>query len=465
MLLCDLIIYYISLYLAFESRLSIGNKFKNILPEFNNDFDDVIKIVWIPFTLLLFLFYERLYSEKFPYQEELRRTLKAVVFSFITVFFIVGVAKLQHEISRLLVFFTFSYLFILLPMARLLFKLLLHKLGIGIKTLLLIGFQERYREDIEKLLKDVYLGYRLIGIVAEQKGNLVLNDTKYKVRTYDIIRKLNLLKRIHTVAIFSEGISNEKLSSLVIQCQKVAKEVIIIPSIRTYNVLNLEIIPMYFPQFLFLKFKDNLKSGVNIALKTLIDYILTIIMLPIALIIGIFISIGIRLDSSGPIIISQNRIGKDGRVIKVYKFRTMYKNAEKILKDILATNEDLRSEWEEKRKMTNDPRVTRFGKFLRKTSLDELPQLINVLKGEMSLVGPRPVTEDELEKYYKEFSNLYLQVKPGITGYWQVSGRSKVDYETRVAMDVFYILNWSLWLDFFIIIKTVWAVIRGEGAY
>ena len=187
--------------------------------------------------------------------------------------------------------------------------------------------------------------------------------------------------------------------------------------------------------------------------------------MPIFLILFAVIAIFIKLDSRGPVIFKQKRIGKDGKPIYIYKFRTMYVNAEEKLKKLLKDNPDLRSEWEQSRKLKNDPRVTRVGKILRKTSLDELPQIINILKGEMSFVGPRPVLQEELDKYYKEFARFYYIVKPGITGLWQVSGRNDIDYERRVKLDVFYITNWTLWLDIIILIKTFKVVLKKEGAY
>ena len=142
----------------------------------------------------------------------------------------------------------------------------------------------------------------------------------------------------------------------------------------------------------------------------------------------------------------------------------MYKNSQEMLEKILAEDPVRRAEWEKDRKFVDDPRVTKFGKFLRKTSLDELPQLWNIFIGEMSFVGPRPVTEEELEKY-GENADYILTVTPGLSGMWQISGRSDTGYEERINLDTYYIQNWSVWLDIWIIIKTVWVVINGKGAY
>ena len=182
--------------------------------------------------------------------------------------------------------------------------------------------------------------------------------------------------------------------------------------------------------------------------------------------IMLFIAILIKITDRGPVFYTHERVGYKGKKIKVLKFRSMYPDADKRLKEILEKDPKAKEEWEKTFKLKNDPRVTPIGKFLRKTSLDELPQFFNVLKGDMSIVGPRPVVEEELKKYYKEKAEIYKSVKPGITGYWQVEGRSDVeDYEERVQMDEWYVKNQSFWLDIKIILKTIKVMLTGKGAY
>ncbi len=172
-----------------------------------------------------------------------------------------------------------------------------------------------------------------------------------------------------------------------------------------------------------------------------------------------FLSLLIRLQDGGAVIYKRRVVGPKGE-FDAYKFRTMRPDADAIL----ASNPSLRAAFERNFKLKSDPRVTPVGAFLRKYSLDELPQVFNVLKGEMSLVGPRMITAAELRKY-GEYQELLLTVKPGLTGYWQVNGRQQISYEERVQMDVFYICNWSLLMDLKILLKTPFAVLRGEGAY
>ncbi|MGJ3523394.1 undecaprenyl-phosphate galactose phosphotransferase WbaP [Nitratidesulfovibrio sp. D1] len=210
--------------------------------------------------------------------------------------------------------------------------------------------------------------------------------------------------------------------------------------------------------------RQNLLDANRVRLKRAIDLLLTlgsaVVVLP--LILGI--AVWIRIDSPGSPFFTQRRIGQNGREMRILKFRTMVRDAECVLRDCLSADPALRAEWERDQKLKCDPRVTRAGAFLRKTSLDELPQLWNVLKGEMSLVGPRPIVQSEVEKYGEVF-DLYTRVKPGITGLWQVSGRNDVSYPQRVEMDRYYICNWSLWFDIWILAKTVPVVLQRNGAY
>jgi len=185
-----------------------------------------------------------------------------------------------------------------------------------------------------------------------------------------------------------------------------------------------------------------------------------IVVLPLILLIACWI----KLDSRGPVFYSQARIGRHGRRFRAWKFRSMVWNADEMLETHLAAHPELRQEWARDHKLKKDPRVTRAGRFLRRTSLDELPQLWNVLRGEMSLVGPRPITDKEVEKYGSAFE-LYKKVDGGITGLWQVSGRNDVSYEERVYWDQFYVRNWSIWLDCCILCRTVAVVLLSKGAY
>ena len=198
--------------------------------------------------------------------------------------------------------------------------------------------------------------------------------------------------------------------------------------------------------------------------KRILDLTLTILGGLLCLPVVAFIALWIQWDSGGPVFYGQRRIGYGGREFCTWKFRSMIKNAEEILEQCLAKHPHLRAEWERDHKLRNDPRLTRVGRFLRRTSLDELPQLWNVLKGEMSLVGPRPIVDAEVARYGRSF-DLYTKVKGGLTGLWQVSGRTDTSYEQRVQLDNFYVRNWSVWLDLCILFRTIGIVLMRKGAY
>lgn len=205
-------------------------------------------------------------------------------------------------------------------------------------------------------------------------------------------------------------------------------------------------------------------SRENFWLKRCLDLTLTLLAAAFILPLLLFIAAWIKLDSPGPALYSQQRVGRNGRSFQAWKFRSMIANADQALTRCLAEDPQMREEWERDHKLRHDPRVTRAGRFLRRTSLDELPQLWNVLTGEMSLVGPRPIVEAEIPKYGNRF-DLYTKVEGGLTGMWQISGRNDVSYEERVRLDAFYVRNWSVWLDFYILLRTVEAVIVRKGAY
>ena len=197
-----------------------------------------------------------------------------------------------------------------------------------------------------------------------------------------------------------------------------------------------------------------------IALKRAMDILGGLVGLTITAVVTIILGPLIKLESPGPLFFSQKRVGRNGRIFKIYKFRSMYQDAEERKKELMEQNEMDGFMF----KMKDDPRITKIGKFIRKTSLDELPQFLNVLKGDMSLVGTRPPTVDEFEQY-EGYHKRRLSMTPGLTGVWQVSGRSDiVDFEEIVAMDVDYICNWSLKRDFEIILKTVMVVLNSSGA-
>lgn len=198
--------------------------------------------------------------------------------------------------------------------------------------------------------------------------------------------------------------------------------------------------------------------------KRWFDVLFSFVSFPVVILLGLLVSAMIKLDSPGPVLVRLERLGKGGQPFGQYKFRTMIEDAEDVLQELLESDPQIRREFEQTYKIKNDPRVTRFGRWLRKTSLDEVPQVLNVLKGDMSWVGPRAVRPDEL-KMYGESAAAFLTAIPGLTGLWQVSGRSRLSYEDRVRLDMRYIEKASFWLDLAIILRTVPVMLTGDGAF
>jgi lipopolysaccharide/colanic/teichoic acid biosynthesis glycosyltransferase len=199
--------------------------------------------------------------------------------------------------------------------------------------------------------------------------------------------------------------------------------------------------------------------------KRSMDLLLAIVLLPVAICLALVVALVVKLDSPGPVLYRHTRVGRRGRPFELLKFRTMFHESDHILRDHLAKDADAWKEWCCYRKLKKDPRITRMGAFLRRSNLDEIPQLLNVLRGEMSLVGPRPLPVDEVRRFSDLAHRRRLSVKPGLTCLWQIAGRNQIfDFKDWVRLDLEYIDNWSLWLDFKILLLTIPAVFRGTGA-
>ena len=240
--------------------------------------------------------------------------------------------------------------------------------------------------------------------------------------------------------------------------------VIIVPEDLSEGEIPFWVRPLEIGEVFCLQVRQNLFDPKRLLLKRSMDLAFSVFGGIVILPILATIALAIKLESRGPVFFRQSRIGRDGRPIQILKFRTMVYNAEAVLQKYLLENPEMREEWEADQKLRNDPRITRVGALLRRTSLDELPQLWNVICGEMSLVGPRPIVDDEIVRYGTAFSS-YKRVRPGMTGLWQVSGRNDLSYQQRVHLDRFYICNWSTWLDLLILARTIPVVFGRKGAY
>lgn len=314
---------------------------------------------------------------------------------------------------------------------------------------------------LDDLLDNPSLGYIPVAIIDEKES------TAKEYRGIPILKSLEDSKRLNTelhirmaIIIHSDSIGEESKHLLLTTLSNFRYN-IIIPKLNLINTISLSIKDIN--GTLGFATTHNLTKWYNIAVKKLLDlsilFFAGLILLPFICIVAVLV----KLSSPGPVFYGHERIGRAGKKIRVWKFRSMEINAEEKLEKVLAENPEYQKEWNESFKLTNDPRVTPIGRFLRKSSLDELPQLFNVLIGDMSFIGPRPVTDDEILKYGENFTYIF-SVKPGLSGMWQVSGRSDTDYAERVAFDSYYIQNWSIWLDIWLIFKTIGVVLTGKGA-
>ena len=241
------------------------------------------------------------------------------------------------------------------------------------------------------------------------------------------------------------------------------RSVSVIPTLRGVPLYGTDMAYIFSHEVMILRVQNNLAKRTSRFLKRAFDIVgalsIILMLMPALLVLGFLVG-----RDGGPPIYGHERVGMNGRKFKCLKFRSMVINSKEVLEEVLRTDPIARAEWDKDFKLKNDPRITKVGHFIRKTSLDELPQLWNVVRGDMSLVGPRPVIEDELCRYAGDV-DYYLMAKPGMTGLWQVSGRNDVDYETRVYFDSWYVKNWSLWNDIAILFKTVGVVLKRDGAY
>jgi len=421
-LLSIIIIYFIREHLSFLGL----NKLEHSLYQYLSYYPLFI----IP--ILLFV-YEGIYSNRYDFWHETYLILKSIVLSFFIIFTLLALFKTIDNYSRLILAGSFFLASIIIPGVKLIVKYILFKVGIWKKEVFVIG----NKKDIEGIIiNNFYLGYIESNNVRTDKCIINSNDLNVKEIT--------------------KIIDNQIINN---------KDVMFVPFLNHYNLSTAEIFEIFEKRYNIVLLKNRLKSKINLLIKIIFNYILALFLVPILFPLIFIFALLIKIESKGPVFFKQKRIGKNCKIFNIYKFRSMYENADIILEEILAKNDELRKEWEKNHKLKNDPRITKVGKFLRKTSLDELPQIFNILKGDMAFVGPRPVTEEELNKFYKENKKFYCMVKPGITGLWQVSGRNDLSYEERVQIDKWYVINWSIWLDIVILLKTFKAVFKQEGVY
>lgn len=467
-LLFDLVIYFSALWVAVKLRV-YSDKLLDEKMLFQFDYWHFVDIWWLPVIFIFSMMYHGLYNRHLPFVEEAKRIIISVFFSLLIAFTIISLGKLSNLVSRLTISYLFIILFLLLPFYRLWINKLMYFFGLGVERVLIIGAGNAGVATAHELLTETNLRLQPVGFIDDNKkqgSKIKIKDIDFSIlgTNQNLSQILNEFK-IQSVIIAIPSLDRDRLAMMTARIQTMVKSIIVIPELTGVAMMNSELYQLFMQQLFMIKIKNNLNYLHNKLLKNIFDYTVSFLLLPFLLLAIFVIAVFIKVDSRGPVFFAQKRVGHNGKFIKVFKFRTMFKNAEQKLEQLLKTDKKAKKEWDKYYKLKNDPRVTKVGNFLRKTSLDELPQIFNVLSGSMSLVGPRPVLNKEIEMYYKEFAHYYKLVKPGVTGLWQVSGRNNTDYPFRVGMDTWYVLNWSLWFDLVILMKTIKVVIKREGAY
>jgi Undecaprenyl-phosphate galactose phosphotransferase WbaP len=395
--------------------------------------------------------------------EELRRQTVALLATLTIIAVFAFASHVGSALSRTLLFGWALGLLLAAPVVRYLVKSMMWKASLWCKPVLVLGAQEAGARVLRVLQKEWQLGFKPVGVfddhLVPEEGSI--EGVPYG-GTFTAAVTMAQECGIDTAIFAMPHTRRKHVAHLVNLAATRFRYVIVMPDLN--GITNSAVIARDFAGNFGVEIKHNLLFPWARRTKHALDLLLTVVggLLISPFLLGI--AIMIKLDSPGPAFFAHRRVGAGGKHFRCWKFRTMHANAEQGWDAFLQSRQDLRAEWEQNFKLRDDPRITRTGRFLRKTSLDELPQLWNVLRGEMSLVGPRPIVDAEIPKYGSVYET-YQRIRPGITGFWQVSGRSDATYTDRVHLDAYYVHNWSVWLDLVILARTVRGVMFGRGAY
>jgi undecaprenyl-phosphate galactose phosphotransferase len=421
--------------------------------EFNFIFKDDNYYIYILFIFIVIFFYEKLYTIRLTFWDETKKLFKAITLSIIFTLALVTLDRVDEDISRLTLLFIYIFALFIFPLFRYKIKKLLYKKSIYSKNLVIVSNSEIEAKRIEEALRiEFNLGYKI--------SKIIIFSTVISEREIEII---STLKNIYGVVVICED--NKTREDTINHIQEHVKKIFFLPSLKNVAFLNSKIEYLFDSQTFIITLENNLKKNHNKCVKNLFDKLLVLLLLPILLPIITIITFAIKINTKNNAFFLQKRLGKNNYDFKCIKFQTMYLNGDDMLKVFFKKNPKELEYWKKYKKIKgDDPRVTKIGKFLRKTSLDELPQIFNVLIGNMSFVGPRPYLAREIPDM-KGKKDIILIAKPGITGMWQVMGRNNLSFEKRIELDEWYVRNWSLWFDIVLLFKTANVVINKKGAF
>jgi lipopolysaccharide/colanic/teichoic acid biosynthesis glycosyltransferase len=429
--LTDLLIIALSIYFGDYFRSELDELFGRAHTISLVNYMEFYPLYIIPIVLFA---YEGIYTYRYDFWHESRLVFKGILFSAVIVFAYLAMTKSMGDYSRAVIGMVFVMMAILIPVAKNICKKSLYKTGLWRKKVRVSGNDPFLTEE---LYGNPYLGYEKPK-QGENPSTVFINSANHSAAT---------LKKM-----ISDKIQRHS-------------EVIFIPLIDAYDMTHSHIYELSNTRTNLIVLQNRLKSGCRVFFRRISDFALSLAMLPAIVVFMLPIALMIRFENPrAPILFRQDRLGKNGKIFVCYKFRTMHPNNEEILDRYLKQHPKEAAYYTKYRKLRDDPRVTHLGSLLRRTSLDELPQIFNIFKQEMSLIGPRPYMLEE-EEHILEYKELILSVRPGITGLWQVSGRNELDFKKRIEIDLWYIRNWNLWMDLVILLKSFKTVISKKGAH
>ena len=452
-------------YLAVYAAEMLAFSLRNILVP-----SPVLRISWLslhvfgPAIVLLFLQGYGLYGRRMQFWKAIARMFQASFFSVIAIIFVMYLTDISGHTSRLFIGLFAIFLFAFLVLFRYIAKRVMSRMKVMQVPVLVMGAGKTAAIVLKYLADDPGLSYEFIGVLEDNVPHPEVIKQMPCLGTFADAEEVIKETGVQRVLVVAPGLSSERTQELVYRLQPLVKTISFIPDLGSMPLATMDIESLLDGHIAIFKVRNNMIIWHNRFIKRVFDLVCTVLGIICLSPVFLAIALWIHKDSPGPIIFKHRRIGKDGKEFPCYKFRSMVVDADVKLKELLERDPEARKEWETEFKLKNDPRITKSGAFLRKTSLDELPQLFNVLKGEMSLVGPRPIIRAEIPKYGKYINDFYM-VPPGITGMWQTSGRSDVSYDERVQMDTWYVRNWNVWFDIVLIWRTISVVLGKKGAY
>ena len=411
--------------------------------------------------IMFFLMRFQHYSDRRPFWDELGDVLRLV--SSLALLDMTLVAITRWNSSRLWWLIVWGLAVLTIVWGRMLTRFVLQQWGLWIRPTIIIGHGENATEAAIALQSEPRMGFEVAGYVDVDQPQPQLTLNGRTLKNIQELEKLAALPGIQWVIALEHAQADQREHWLRILSQWGATDISVIPAMRGVPLYGTDMAHFFSHEVAMLRVRNNLRRWPARLTKRLFDTSLSALLIMLLSPLMLCIAVALKLEG-GSVFFAHVRVGKKGKRFNCFKFRSMVPNADQALTNLLESNPDLQAQWLKEHKLKDDPRISPLGEFLRRTSMDELPQLFNVLKNEMSLVGPRPIVEEELEKYGLEKS-YYLMVRPGMTGLWQVSGRNDVDYDTRVYLDAWYVKNWSLWYDLAILVKTFKVVLWRRGAY